>query len=249
MPLLRSGSDTSSPTDMDTYTQSNTGEQTVTMRIPELAAVISQTVQRPSRAMKAPRYTEDWDISEYMDCFSRIADKNNWDDDEAGIELQGSLQGEPLRCALAAQTTSCEAIMEVLHEKLIPTPKQARRNLLSLKMTRFDVDKLARQCRRNVELGYGPRGLNVGHDKMEDLKIDAFTDGLRHREMVHALGIQRPETLQQAVKLAKEFIQREEQFTQRLRCVQCDDHTTEGRQLPLNQLAICNTPHQASGNE
>ena len=40
--------------------------------------------------------------------------------------------------------------------------------------------------------------------------------------MVHALGIQKPATLEQATQMAKEFIQRDEQFKKRVRCMHCE---------------------------
>ena len=256
MPTLRSGSTTSSPTEMFSSSEAryNAAEETITMRIPELAAIVSQSSRQP-RAIKAPRYSEQRDLSEYLADFARVADKNDWDDHEAGIELQNCLEGDALSCALTAETSSCRTIMTALRERLIPTPQQARKALQTLKMTREDVDKLAAQCRRYTELGYGAEGLNVSEGIMEQQKVEAFIEGLRHRDLVHAVGIQKPETLQEAVKLAKEFLRRDQQFTRKVRCFNCSEDTSPERgQLPhrANQLAICSaltSTQKASGNE
>ena len=110
----------------------------------------------------------------------------------------------------------------MLRERLIPTPQEAGRALQTLRMTHNDVDKLAAQCRRYTELGYGPEGLGVSNRVMEEQKVEAFLTGLRNRDMVHALGIQRPQSLAEAVQLAKEFLRREEQFTRKIKCVLCE---------------------------
>ena len=222
--------------------------ETMTIGVPQLVDVISQTLRQP-RTLRAPRYTKERDLSEYLADFIRIADRNHWDNEEAGIELQNNLEGDALSCALAAPTTSLPDILAVLRERFIPTPQEARRTLQTLRMSQNDVNQLAAQCRRLTELGYGPQGLDIKPEKLEEQKIEAFIEGLHNRDMVHALGIQRPETLAEAVKLTKEFIRRDRQFTNKVRCIECNHCTSPEREQLPNQMKQLTTQTAVSGNE
>ena len=191
----------------------------------ELAELVKVAARAP-RTIKAPKYSEHRDIAEYLTDFQLVAEKNEWSDLEAGIELQNCLEGTPLTLALASSSSGKE-IRKCLEDKLTPSPKDARRLLQNVRMIHGDVEGLAKKCRRYTEVGYGPRGLNVAPEVMEEQQVEAFMEGLRDRDMVHALGIQKPNTLEQAVQLAKEFIQREEQFKRKIRCMHCEESDTK----------------------
>ena len=195
-----------------------------TVQLTELVKAATRT----ARTIRAPKYSEQRDISEYLADFQLVADKNGWSDLEAGIELQNCLEGRPLTLALAS-TSSGREIQKTLEEKLTPNPKEARRLLQNIRIIHGDVEELAKRCRRYTKVGYGPRGLNVAPEVIEEQQVEAFIEGLRDRDMVHALGIQKPSTLEEATQLAKEFLQRDEQFKKKIRCVHCEklSHNTE----------------------
>ena len=243
MPVLRSGTSTVSDTEEGITQQTGLGgtpHDETTVPTTQLTQLIS-IAAKSARSIRAPRFSEQRDLSEYLHDFCLVAERNGWSDLEAGIELQNSLDGSTLTHALAARPSSCSEIIKTLREKLIPTPQQARRKLQAVKMTHNDVDALASQCTRLTRLGYGQTGLNVSPQIMEEQKIEAFMEGLRNRDMIHALGIQRPESMDEAVKLAKEFLRREEMFTRRVRCLHCEE--TDQQQPCIKQ-----TQATASGN-
>lgn len=186
----------------------------------ELATVIAN-VARPPHKIKAPRFSSIRDLTEYLHDFNLVATKNGWGDEEAGVELQSVLEGEPLSLALSIPNTSFQAISKTLRERLTLRPDQARKAIQTLRMKSNDVDALAAQCRRMTERGYGSDGLQVNNHIMEYLKVQAFLEGLRNREMVHVIGPQEPKTLHAAVELAKAYLIRDEQFSKKVCCVNC----------------------------
>ena len=209
-PTTEETSDTTQPADA-------TDQQMEHVIVPSTQLTeLLQIATRSSKTLRAPRYSDKRDLSDYLADFRIVAERNRWSDLETGLELQNSLEGTPL-------------YYSSLEERLTFTPKQARRSLESIRMVHNDVDDLAKRCRRLTELGYGPRGLNVTTSIIEEIKVESFMEGLRNRDMVHALGIQRPTNLKEAVQFAKEFLRRDEQFSKKLRCMHCEEPTTEGK--------------------
>ena len=221
-PTTEETSDTTQPADA-------TDQQMEHVIVPSTQLTeLLQIATRSSKTLRAPRYSDKRDLSDYLADFRIVAERNRWSDLETGLELQNSLEGTPLSIALSSSPSGQE-IMDTLEERLTFTPKQARRSLESIRMVHNDVDDLAKRCRRLTELGYGPRGLNVTTSIIEEIKVESFMEGLRNRDMVHALGIQRPTNLKEAVQFAKEFLRRDEQFSKKLRCMHCEEPTTEGK--------------------
>jgi hypothetical protein len=169
----------------------------------ELAEAITR-VARP-KTIKAPRYSKERDLSEYLTDFERITELNNWRDEEAGIELQNALEGEPLTHALSVQTTSFQEIAATLRERLVIRPEEARLKALQLTTATDDIDKLAADCRRLVERGFGPHGLDVRDEYLEQEKIRTFIRGIKRSDMAIYVRGQNPATLHAAVLFAKEF--------------------------------------------
>jgi hypothetical protein len=175
----------------------------VAASLQDLVQVVAQSV-RPKK-VKAPRYAKTQDLAEYLSNFERVIALNNWGDDEAGIELQNVLEGDALSHALTVQTTSYTEISQVLQERLVLRPEEARVKALQISGSHDDIDELASQCRRLVERGFGPQGLNIDNAQMEEEKIRTFLRGLKKKEMAVYVKGQRPTSLADAVTLAREY--------------------------------------------
>jgi hypothetical protein len=170
----------------------------------DLAVAITR-VAKP-RTIKAPRYSKERDLSEYLLDFERVADLNDWRDEEAGVELQNALEGEALTHALSVQTTSFHEIAAVLRDRLVIRPEEARLKALQLTTASDDIDKLAADCRRLVERGFGVQGLNIGRQQLEDEKLRTFIRGIKRTDVAVYVKGQNPPTLQHAIQYAKDFL-------------------------------------------
>jgi predicted Zn-ribbon and HTH transcriptional regulator len=170
----------------------------------ELAEAITR-VARP-KTIKAPRFSKERDLSEYLLDFERIQELNQWGDEEAGIELQNALEGEALTCALSVQTTSFQEIVATLRDRLVIRPEEARLKAMQLTTATDDVDKLAADCRRLVDRGFGAQGLDVRDEFLEQEKLQTFYRGLKRTDLAIYVKGQHPASLQHAVRFAKDFL-------------------------------------------
>jgi hypothetical protein len=92
-----------------------------------------------------------------------------------------------------------------LKERLVLRPEEARVKAIQISNSHEDIDELASQCRRLVERGFGPQGLNIDGTQMEEEKIRTFLRGLKKKEMAVYVKGQRPSSLADAVTLAREY--------------------------------------------
>jgi hypothetical protein len=175
----------------------------VAASLQDLVQVVAQSV-RPKK-IKAPRYAKTQDLAEYLANFERVITLNGWGDEEAGIELQNALEGDALSHALTVQTTSFTEIAQVLKERLVLRPEEARVKALQISASYEDIDDLASQCRRLIDQGFGPQGLNISPSHLEEEKIRTFLRGLKRKEMAVFVKGQRPQTLAEAVTIAREY--------------------------------------------
>jgi hypothetical protein len=192
----------SSSSNSQTISQSNP-PPLVAASLQDLVHLVSQTVK--PKKVKAPRYAKTQDLAEYLSNFERVIALNGWGDDEAGIELQNALEGDALSHALTVQTTSFTEITKILKERLVLRPEEARVKALQLSGNHEDIDDLANQCRRLIDRGFGPQGLNITTPQLEEEKIRTFLRGLKKKEMAVYVKGQRPQTLPEAVTIAREY--------------------------------------------
>jgi hypothetical protein len=115
------------------------------------------------------------------------------------------LEGDALSHALTVQTTSFTEIAKVLQERLVLRPEEARVKALQLSSNHEDIDDLANQCRRLIDRGFGPQGLNITNQQLEEEKIRTFLRGLKKKEMAVYVKGQKPQTLAEAVTIAREY--------------------------------------------
>ena len=224
-PVLQSGGSSTETTQASPSVTEVVNPQPVlpTNDLTQLAQAICLAA-RPSHKIRAPRYAAERDLAEYLTDFAYVAEKNGWDDYEAGIELQSTLTGEPLSLALASPSTSFQAITTILKERLTLQPDTAIDAVQKIRLKGQDVDTLANQCRRLINKGYGPEGLQVPAGPLEALKVRTFIKALKDRHLIQYVGIQKPTTLDEALHYAKEVLKRDQYASPHLYCL---DHTEE----------------------
>jgi hypothetical protein len=199
-------------------------------------------VHRLPRQIRAPRFAEQRDIGEYLNDFRRVADINQWDDIEAGIELQSVLEGKALSVALTARTTSFQEICTILQERLALRPDQARDALHELQLTKDNIDEVANQVRRLTERGYGRDGFNLRQDLLEQEQVRAFLRTITSRDAGHWVNGHNPRTLEDAVMRTKAYFSFDEQYAPSKRVRTVTDNSSElltaVRQLSTELLGL-----------
>jgi hypothetical protein len=179
---------------------------------------------RPPRKIRAPRFAEQRDVGEYLQDFERIAELNGWDDAEAGIELQSVLEGRALTLALSARTASFHEICEILRERLVLRPDQAREALNDLRLTKEEIDETANQVRRLTVRGYGHGGFDLRPDLLRQEQVCAFLRAIKLKEVRHWVHNKDPRTLDEAIAYVKSYYLLDEQYAppKRVRNVEAD---------------------------
>lgn len=182
------------------------------------AAVVPATVVKK---FKAPKYSEDEDIEEYFRMFERVQAINGWNEMEAAAELCNALGGAAQRIVYKAPVTATyEQLKGLLLNRLTKTAEE--HYLSSSSTLRVEGDNLFdiyEKTKSTIQKGYGDY-LEIPPARRVQLELTCFSRSLPSVNMRHAVALGNPQTLDEALQIARECQMRE---------LDCNDRTSQKR--------------------
>lgn len=173
------------------------------------------------KKFKAPKYSENVDIEEYFRMFERVQAINGWDEMEAAAELCNAVEGAAQRIVYKAPVTSTYTDLKaLLKDRLSQTAEE--HYLSSQDTLRVEGDTLFdiyEKTKSTIQKGYGEY-LEIPAERRIQLELTCFSRSLPSANMRHAVALGNPETLDDALRLARACQMREQDFNNKVKVPQ-----------------------------
>lgn len=173
-----------------------------------LTAVLEQVLNqqqgaqgvRMRPAFKAPSFDGEGDVELFINQFVEVAEANEWDHQSAVLHLRESLKEDARECGRAR---TLEEMFTTLRGRYGLSPKEARGRLASLKKDgRTTLQAHATEVARLVGIAYR----ELPEQQQQTMALEIFSGTLGNASLQRHLLAVAADTLEDAVKAAKEFL-------------------------------------------